>query len=359
MIARVSPRSNGIRVAFIGSAGIPNRYGGFESFLEHCAPVVAERCAQVMVTCDAASYEDRETEFRGVQRLFIGVRANGAPSIVHDLVAFLRVLPHATHVVVLGVSGGPWFPLFRALCQIQGKRLLVNIDGVEWRRSKFSRWRRRLLRAFDALAQRCAHTIVYDNPALADFVLPTCRTKAACIAYAGDHVPRLPDVRQEPATALTVCRIEPETNIHLLIDGALRAARLSRYTIVGNWSHSTYGRALRDRYRDEKRLELLDPVYEPQALAAMREGCEVYIHGHSVGGTNPSLVEMLFYDCRLLCFDCAFNRHTAATSAEYFATSDELAMRLDHAERGAGDRASLRERYTRERIVADYVALLD
>lgn len=347
-----------IRVAFIGSAGIPNRYGGFEAFLEHCAPTIARHVENVTVTCDSALYIDQREDFDGVRRLFISVRANGARSILHDLVAFARVFPRATHVVVLGVSGGLWFPLFRLLCAATGKRLIVNIDGVEWRRAKFSAWRRGVLRGLDALAQLGAHRVVYDNPALAEFVLPYCRRKAACIAYPGDHVVRLPAIHRRPGTALTICRIEPENNIELLIVGAL-ASSLVEYTIVGNWAMSAYGRKLKAQYGEENRLRLLDSVFEPLKLAELRESCEVYLHGHSVGGTNPSLVEMLFYEARQLCFDCAFNRQTAGDVAQYFASADDLKSLLDEPARARGDRPALRRRYTRERIAADYLLLLD
>jgi glycosyltransferase involved in cell wall biosynthesis len=347
-----------MRIAFIGSAGIPNRYGGFEAFVEHCAPELALCVESVTVTCDAGLYPDRAAEHRGVRRTFIGVPANGAWSVLHDLLAFAAVFRRSTHVVVLGVSGGLWFPLFRLGCAIAGKRLLVNIDGVEWRRTKFSRSRRVFLRLLDALAQASAHGIVYDNAALRGYVLRAFRPKSVEIAYPGDHVERLGGVDKAPGTALTVCRVEPENNLELLVEGALRSG-LRRYTIVGNWGASAYGRALRERWSGEGRLELLDAIYDPARLAQLREGCETYLHGHSVGGTNPSLVEMLFYDCRILCFDCAFNRETAGDAASYFTDATSLASLIDGAQRPlAPGLTALRERYTKARIARAYLSAL-
>lgn len=340
--------------AFIGSAGIPNRYGGFEAFLEHCAPVVAGQGHTVTVTCDSSLYETRESDYRGVRRLFIGVRANGTSSIVHDLVAFFAVYRSATHIVVLGVSGGPWFPLWRLMCSVAGKRLLVNIDGVEWRRSKFNAWRRRVLKLFDALAQTFSHTVVYDNAALFDFVMPYCRYKAVQIAYPGDHVLRVSGVPQRNGTALTICRIEPENQLRLMIDGALRSS-LNLYTIVGNWTASEYGRSMRECYAANPRLRLLDPIYDAQLIAELREECTYYLHGHSVGGTNPSLVEMLFYDCVILCFDCNFNRATAAQAAFYFSDACDLAQLIDEQANIASERTALRENYTAYKIATQYV----
>lgn len=352
-----------MRVAFIGSAGIPNRYGGFESFLENCGPSFAATTASTVVTCDASLYpDDISPEFHGVRRVFLATRANGALSVLHDLLAFLRVYWGSTHIMVLGVSGGPWFPLFLLMCRLGGKRLGVNIDGVEWRRSKFSPVKKRILRLFDSLAQRFSDLVVYDNAGLVDYVLPTARKRAVEIGYSGDHVRRLPEVIKKFSSALTVCRIEPENNLDLLIEGALQS-ELRCYTIVGNWSNSQYGRTLKASYSLESRLQLLDPIYDPDRLAELREGCAIYLHGHSVGGTNPSLVEILYYDCAVLCFDVNYNRATAGQGASYFKDVDTLAAAINSAIAGqsGGDvsiRSSLREKYTSSAIANAYLIAL-
>lgn len=350
-------------VAFIGSAGIPNRHGGFESFLEHCGSGFAEATAATVVTCDASLYQDDLTPaFKGVHRIFLKTRANGAWSILHDLFAFMRVFRSSTHIMVLGVSGGPWFPLFQLLCRLGGKRLGVNIDGVEWRRAKFSRNKQRGLRLFDHLAQSFSDVIIYDNAGLEPYVLSSARGRAVEIGYSGDHVLRLPELGRAHSTALTICRIEPENNLDMLIEGALQSG-LHRYTIVGNWTNSDYGRALRASYLGESRLSLLDPIYEPRRLAELRETCALYLHGHSVGGTNPSLVEMLFYDCAVLCFDVTYNRVTAGTVARYFTDAASLSSCIDatlagHAAGDAAARAALRQKYTSRAIVDAYLTAL-
>ena len=342
-----------LHVAFIGSAGIPNRYGGFESFLEHCAPEIARRVTSCTVTCDATLYEDQSSDFLGVRRVFISTPANGASSIVHDLLAFLRVVRESTHIVVLGVSGGPWFPFFRFVCAISGKRLVINVDGIEWRRTKFGRLKRAVLRLFDLSAQCFAHTVVYDSSALQRFIASAFSAKAVQIAYSGDHVLHLKGISTIANTALTVCRIEPENNIHLLIEGFLKS-NLSSYTIVGNWTNSSYGSSLRARYEDEPRLSMRDPIYDAVELGRLRQECAVYLHGHSVGGTNPSLVEVIFYDCGIICFDCSFNRATVGDSACYFSTIEELAANLDRPFH-SGDRSALRHKYSKNVISSKYI----
>lgn len=348
-------------LAFIGGAGIPNRYGGFESFTESCCPAILDLVGSVTVTCDASLYPDKRPAFSGVRRVFISVRANGASSILHDLVAFLAVFRNATHIIVLGVSGGVWFPLFRLLCDCFGKRLLVNVDGLEWRRTKFSRVKRMLLRVFDGMAQLFAHTVIYDNVALRDYLPRFSLQKAVQIGYPGDHAVRLPEVSRarRAGTGLTICRIEPENNVEMLIDGALRS-RLLTYIIVGNWDGSEYGRCLRKRYVSEKRLMLMDPIYDAYRLAELREGCESYLHGHTVGGTNPSLVEMLFYDSKIFCYDVPFHHETAGSSAYYFGSPVELGMLLDSSpEPDLSERVARRAAFSRHAIAAKYIAAMD
>lgn len=349
-------------IAFIGTAGLPNRYGGFESFLEACGPEFAEY-DDVIVTCDAAKYPDRAPVWQGVRRMFLGVPANGAASVLHDVLAFARVLPQAHTIIILGVSGGIAFPLLRLACMLTGRRLIVNVDGVEWRRAKFSRVKRAYLRLSDTLAQWFAQDVVVDNEALRPFLTAIGRRKATCIPYSGDQVVRRSDV--DPATRsgmLTICRIEPENNCHLLLEAATAAIAADpdlTYDFIGNWDASDYGRRLRTQFGAVAGITLHDPVYDPEVIAGYRERCTTYLHGHSVGGTNPSLVEMLFYDCRIVVFDCSFNRETAAATVEYFSDINTLCFLLHGvADSNLTERAAIRKRYTRKAITLQYRNLI-
>lgn len=337
------------RIAFIGSVGIPNRYGGFEAFLEHTTPFILEGAQSVTVTCARSAYPGDETSYNGIERIFINCSANGAASILHDFLAFFAVFPRASHIIVLGVSGGMWFPLFRFLCALTGKRLLVNVDGVEWKRGKFSKSKRVFLRMIDFLAQRFAHTIIIDNDGLPSHF----PDKTFCIAYPGDHVLRLP-AKMQKNSALTICRIEPENNIELLITGVLASA-CHTYTFIGNWDRSEYGIALRKKYGNNPRLKLLDPVYDPVRLAHYRETCSSYIHGHSVGGTNPSLVEMIYYNCHIYCLDVVYHHYTIESHAHFFRSPADLAAMLDAEDGAPVPRDELKSKYSRECISSAYL----
>ena len=311
-------------IAFIGTVGVPNVYGGFEAFLEACVPLLVKHGHRVTVSCDASRYADHNPYWNGSTRVFIHIKANGATSVFHDALAFFKVFLSSKNIVVLGVSAGIFFPIFRLLCLLTGKNLIVNVDGIEWRRTKFSLFKRMFLRISDAMAQIFSDKVIIDNEGLRPYLTASGKKKAIYVPYSGDHVLRLP---YESATndydLLSICRIEPENNCDLLLE-AFRNLGEGRYIFVGNWDSSEYGRNLRAKFKNTPGLTMHDPIYDINQLATLREGCKGYIHGHSVGGTNPSLVEMLFYDAPIAAFDCIFNRNTADADAEYFSNSTEL-----------------------------------
>jgi glycosyltransferase involved in cell wall biosynthesis len=348
-----------MKISFIGTVGVPNCYGGFESFVEACAPEIANQGHEVHVTCDAQRYASKENFWRGVQRHFISIPANNLWSIPHDLVAFFAVVWRTDTVVVLGVSGGIWFPLMRLVCNLLRVRLIVNIDGVEWRRGG-SLPKRSLLYFSDRLAQFFSHAVVFDNAALSKYVIWTKKAKSKMIPYPGDYPQPVGDThpgdRPEAPYALTICRIEPENNCDLLLESVANSD-INNYVFIGNWQSSTYGKGLLDRYAHHPGFQLLDPIYDQERITAFRNSCSVYLHGHSVGGTNPSLVEMLFYDCPIIAYDCSFNRATAASGALFFRSRDELVSTLNQLPSlPSCDRSRIRVIYTRDKICEDYIA---
>ena len=132
------------------------------------------------------------------------------------------------------------------------------------------------------------------------------------------------------------------------------------YIFVGNWDASEYGRELRQKFNLVPGLKMLDPIYDKDTLADLRTNCDFYLHGHSVGGTNPSLVEMLFYDCEILAFDCVFNRHTAGDFIKYFKDSTDLTAQLKLPKRSQlTNRSSVRNRYTQANISENYICLVE
>jgi glycosyltransferase involved in cell wall biosynthesis len=123
--------------------------------------------------------------------------------------------------------------------------------------------------------------------------------------------------------AIGVCRIEPENNIHLILEAFSRQNRMP-LIMVGNWKNGAYGLRLLARYEGASGICFLDPIYEYQRINALRSNAALYVHGHSAGGTNPSLVEAMFFGLPIFAFDCIYNRYTTENQCVYWSSADEL-----------------------------------
>ena len=129
--------------------------------------------------------------------------------------------------------------------------------------------------------------------------------------------------------AFTVCRIEPENNLDMIIQAYLASRQMMPYLIVGNWKASAYGENLRNKYGNEKKLMLLDPIYDQDELNALRSNCRIYLHGHSAGGTNPSLVEAMYLALPIIAYRVSYNLATTNHDARYFHSSESLVKILN------------------------------
>jgi glycosyltransferase involved in cell wall biosynthesis len=256
------------------------------------------------------------------------LKANGAQSVLYDVVTLTDAARRGNDaVLLLGVSGALILPFIRLLSPM---RIVTNVDGIEWRRDKWKGLARRFLRLSEWAAVRFSHQIVADNQGIADYLRESYGVEVAVIAYGGDHalevgkeaLPNSP-VRTLPADyALALCRIEPENNVDLILQAFSSVPK--PLVFVGNWNGSSYGRTLKASYDSVQGIHLLDPIYEPGDLHRLRSGASLYVHGHSAGGTNPSLVEMMHFGVPILAFDCAYNRFTTENMAQYFLSVEGL-----------------------------------
>lgn len=360
----MSTTNNRKRVAVIGSQGVPANYGGFESLVEN---LLGENCPQNVeytVFCSAKDMPDRRPEHKGAALRYIPLHANGAQSIPYDMISMLRALRSFDVLLILGVSGCLMLPLVRALTKA---RIIVNIDGLEHRRAKWGNTARRVLLSSEAMAVRYADIVVADNKGIQDYVTETYGKPSELIAYGGDHASRSLAPGFEYRTleqygvrkgeyAITVCRIEPENNSHVILEAFAQSGR--PLVFIGNWHHSDYARELRQKYESLPNIHIVDAIYDLDILYALRSNAGIYIHGHSAGGTNPSLVEAMFFGIPIIAYDVVYNRETTENRAAYFRNAGELSAHLEGA---LPDGAAMVEialrRYTWKHISEQYCAL--
>lgn len=356
-----------MKVGVIGSVGVPARYGGFETMAEQLVKHVSPNTCFFVVYCQKSAYSEVERlddeSVAGHKRVFVPLKANGGQSLFYDAWAILHsiVIERVDVVLILGYSGAWILPLIRMISR--DVKVVTNVDGMEWRRDKFGRLAKSLLKALEFFAVKFSNTVVVDNAAL----LPLLNSRYVganpfLIAYGGDHTLVDPVERRgfnHEGYYFSVARIEPENNCHLILEAFSRASS-EKLVFVGNWAASTYGKGLREKFSNVQNIVMLDPVYDLAELSWLRASAVGYIHGHSVGGTNPSLVEAVFHSSKIIAYDCAFNRETLLCAGWYFSSVEDLCDRL--LIRGVvdnlGDSAQLlREKYRWSNIASEYLSV--
>lgn len=353
-------------VAVIGTVGVPAEYGGFETLVENLVSRKHTEDIRYTVYCSAKHYGQRPASYRGARLKYLPLNANGIQSIPYDILSMLKA-SGCDVLLVLGCSGCIFLPVFRLFSK---KRVVVNIDGLEHRRDKWNRLAKWFLRCSEAMAVRYADVIVADNQGIADYVLETYGKEACLIEYGGDNaVAGTDDASLGGSYGLTrgdyafkVARIEPENNIAMVLEAFAKLPD-RKLVVVGNWENSEYGREVRRRYGACPNIMMLDPIYEPAKLNLLRSNCGVYVHGHSAGGTNPSLVEAMCLGLPVVAFDVVYNRSTTENESLYFSNAQELAEVLQSvgrerlAEIGTRMAEIARRRYRWELICRKYESL--
>jgi glycosyltransferase involved in cell wall biosynthesis len=155
--------------------------------------------------------------------------------------------------------------------------------------------------------------------------------ESAVIAYGGDQVFRveksLSDKLKYPFIdkpyAFSLARIQSDNNIELLCN-SFSFGSVIPLVLVGNWNNSTYGQKLRARFSENSNIILIDAIYDQNELNLLRTNCQIYLHGHSAGGTNPALVEAMSLSLPVFAYDNIYNRHTTHNRAKYFSNIEQL-----------------------------------
>lgn len=352
----------------LGTRGVPAQYGGFETAVDEIGRRLVCAGHDVVVYCRNPGQTRRDhlgmrlVNLPAVRRKSLETLSHTAVSSAH---AVVRARPDVA--VVFNPANAPFVPLLRA-ARIP---TAVHVDGLEWKRAKWAGAGARYFRWAERASVRWGDEIIADSRGIADHVRTTYGREAVFLPY-GAPVVRpgatrlLPLGLQPRGYHLVVARFAPENHVREVVEGYRASTAQLPLVVVGDAPYeSAYAGEVRVAAGDDPRVRLLGPVYDRPLLDELYGNALSYVHGHSVGGTNPSLLQAMGAGAPVSAYDVVFNREVTDGFARYWTTPGELATVLagDEAdvaaaeERGEKGRSHAERTYRWDEVAAGYEAL--
>lgn len=321
-----------MKIGILGTRGIPNAYGGFEQFAQYLAKGLEQKGHEVYVY-NSSDHPYQEPQWKGIRIIHckdwegtIGT----AGQFIYDYNCLKDARKRNFDVLLqLGyTSNSVWHRIWP-----KGMLNVINMDGLEWKRSKYGALTRKFLERAEAWAARHADVMVADSIAIRDYLLEKYGREAIYIPY-GAEIPEHYSVKalerwdlQPDGYFLLMARMEPENNVEMIIQGWLSSSKAAPLVLIGNTGNE-FGQYLVKKYRDD-RLRYIGAIYDQEVVNALRHYSKLYLHGHSVGGTNPSLLEAMACGCAIAAHDNPFNRAIPGEDADYFSSPEDIRSIMD------------------------------
>jgi glycosyltransferase involved in cell wall biosynthesis len=321
-------------IRILGTRGIPAQHGGFETFAQECALYMRKRGWKVTVYCqDTGNGPIIEDKWHDIRRVIIPVNRSGPFS---TMVFDWRAIRHASQEEGLTLCLGYNTALFNLRLHLKGFPIIMNMDGIEWKRGKWSMPAKLWLYLNEIVGLLLSDHLVADNPGIVEHLQSRFfHTPLTMIPYGA---PLLETLKPDPLAQfdlvengylLLIARPEPENSILEIVRAFTARPRNYRLVILGNYAKThVYQKCILDAANDQ--VVFCGAIYDQQIVAALRYHCFLYVHGHTVGGTNPSLIEAMGAGNAILAHGNRFNRWvTGSEAARFFMNESECLAQMD------------------------------
>ena len=312
-----------MKIAILGSRGIPACYGGYETLVEELSlGLVAKRSAEVLVYCRSSYFNNRPDYYRGVRLIYLpSIPLKAIESIFHSFLSSVHAIFQNVDIVFfVDPANAPFFILLRLF----GKKVVVHTDGLGWKRRKWGRLARSYYEFVELLCKWTANVLVTDNPAMTEYYKKKYNADSVYITYGASN-----DYGEDEAVykelgitpkkyLLVVARLEPENNTRLIVDEYVRSVVEMPLVVVGD---SPYSVVFMDELRGAAangNVRFVGRINDQRKLSSIYKGAYLYIHGHEVGGTNPSLLRAMDKGAVPIVMDVAFNKLVIADCGYVF-----------------------------------------
>ncbi len=308
-----------MRIAFVGTRGVPALYGGFETAVEEIGKRLVKRGHEVTVYCRSGYGDESESTYEGIRKIYLPrIRLKIADTLSHTFLSLVHLFFNRPDVIiVMNPANGPLCVMPR----LRGTPVAINVDGLEWMRGKWSLIGRKYLYFASWFCTKIATTIIADSQGIQEYYKDNWNCDSYYIPY-GAYVEQSvkPELLNKYKLVtndyfLVVARIEPENNTDLIIKAFEKLRTDKKLTIVGDTHTNRYAQNLVANTKD-KRVRFLGGIYDKECLTEVMCNCFAYIHGHTVGGTNPILLKALGCGACVLYLDTGY-RFNARVAGNY------------------------------------------
>lgn len=323
---------NNIKIAILGGRGIPNEYGGFEQFAEYLSIGLVNKGNKVTVYSPGFHSYNKST-YCGVDIIYKWCPENtigSAAHFIYDYICLKDALKRGFDIILeLGYQSAS---ISYYLCDIRKSIIITNMDGLEWKRDKWSFFVKKITILFERIGASRSDYLVADNKGIMQYLREKYAKDSFMIPY-GAKIFKNPDIGilkkydlRQYSYYMIIARLEPENNIEMILDGYVDSGSNERFIVIGN--HQTkYGSYLKERYKDTM-VDFIGGVYNIDELNNLRYFSKVYFHGHSVGGTNPSLLEAMASSAFIYAHNNIFNMSVLGDNAYYFTSKEDVCRLL-------------------------------
>lgn len=323
-----------MKIAILGTRGIPNYYGGFEQCAEFLAAGLVKRGHNVLVY-NSHDHPFKEKSWNGVDLIHCydpEDRLGTAGQFIYDLNCVLDLRKRNVDIVLqLGyTSSSVWGWLLPKKCVVT-----TNMDGLEWKRTKYSKEIRKFLVWAEQLGVKYSDHLISDSKGIQDYLMQKYNKDSEFIPYGAD-VFKNPNENVlleynvlKHGYDLLIARLEPENSIEIILDGVSMSGINRPFLVIGK--HETkFGQYLKEKYRNIPNIRFMGGIYDMKKLDSIRYYSNLYFHGHTVGGTNPSLLEAMASNSLVCANDNSFNKYILEEAGLYFKCAEDVAIILSN-----------------------------
>jgi glycosyltransferase involved in cell wall biosynthesis len=358
-----------LEIAILGTRGIPNHYGGFEHISEYVSAGLVKRGHSVTVY-NSHNHPYTGDTWNGVNikhcfdpEFMIGT----AGQFVYDLNCLLDASRQKFDVVLLMgyTSCSVWGRLYP-----QNSAIITNMDGLEWKRSKYSKPVQQFLKYAEKLAVKYSHFYISDSRVIKEYLEDKYHIDSQYIPYGADVYSEHEREQLTNGEAhkedyfLLMARMEPENNIEAILEGFNNSNSRKQFKVLGD-TGNRFGKFIRHRFKNDERIQFKGAIFDNAKVRALQNNSYLYFHGHSVGGTNPSLLEAMASEALIAAHNNPFNKSVLNSDAYYFSDSEEVRYLVETVQRAGSERTMIKNnldkiafQFSWEKIIDEYESFI-